>query len=39
MLAIFDRMGQVLLVIKHRSEIAHVGPATAMSAYHLIATG
>jgi hypothetical protein len=33
------RMGQVLLVVKHRAKIAHVEPATAMSAYHLIATG
>jgi hypothetical protein len=33
------RMGHVLLVVKHRAKIAHVEPATAMSAYHLIATG
>jgi hypothetical protein len=39
MLAIFDRTGQGLLVIQHRAEIAHVKPATAMSVYHLIATG
>jgi hypothetical protein len=31
-------MGPGLLVIEHR-EIAHVESATAMSAYHLIATG
>jgi hypothetical protein len=30
------RMGQV---VKHRAKIALVEPATAMSAYHLIATG